>query len=105
MAGFVQQVIVEYRHGSHGFYNGHRTRQYTRVVTAFGFQYRIVPVDVDGRLFHQNGSYRFEGHLEIDVLTVADSSLNTTGAVGTGLDVSVVVVENVILLASFPLSL
>ena len=70
-------------------------------MTAFGFQYRIVPVDVDGRLFHQNGSYRFEGHLEIDVLTVADSSLNTTGAVGTGLDASVVVIENVILLASF----
>ena len=58
-------------------------------------------MDVDGRLFHQDSGYRLEGYLEIDVLTVADASLNTTGTVGTCPDASVVVIENVILLASF----
>ena len=62
------------------------------------FQGGVYTVNVHGVLLHQYGCHGFEGYTEIDVLSVADSTLYTARMIGAGLDTSVVVVEHVILL-------
>lgn len=96
----VYQIIIQYRHGRHGFYNGYGTGQYARVVTALRLHGGVNAVDVHRMLFHQEGRYRLEGHAEMDVLTVADAALDASRMVGVCGDASVVVVEYVVLLAS-----
>ena len=51
-----------------------------KVVTSAGFQNGFVAMGVDCRLFHQYRSYRLEGYAEINILSVADTSLNTSRA-------------------------
>ena len=62
-----------------------------------GFQCGVYSVDVDCFLFHQYGGDRFEDNTEIDILSVAQTALDTTGVVGMCFDPSVIVVENIVL--------
>ena len=54
-------------------------------------------IQIYGVLFHEYGCHRFEGHAEVDVLSVADAALNTAGMVGVRFDAPVVVEEYVVL--------
>lgn len=72
-------------------------------MTSAGFQCRIYAVDVHRFLLHQQGSNRFEYYTEVNILSVTDSSLNTSGVVGMRFNPSVVVEEYVVLLGAFHL--
>ena len=96
----VNQIIVEDGHGGHGFYDGHCTRKHAGVVTALCLHNRIVSFDVYRLLFHQESSYRLERYTEVDVLSVADTSLDTARVIGACVYASVVMVEHIVLLAT-----
>ena len=97
MCSTVYQVEVEQGHGRHGFYDGHCAGQHARVVASAGFEGGVRTIQIYGVLFHEYGCHRFEGHAEVDVLSVADAALNTAGMVGVRLDAPVVVEEYVVL--------
>ena len=46
---------------------------------------------------YKRQGYRFEYNTEVDILSVAESSLNTSGVVGMCFNPSVVIVENIVL--------
>ena len=69
-------------------------------MAAFRFHHRIISIDIDRLLFHQEGSYGLEGYTEVDVLSVADTALDTSRVVGTCIDATLVVIEHIVLLAS-----
>lgn len=60
-------------------------------------------MDVDRGLFHQYGGYWLECNPEINVLSVTDASLDTSGAVGAESNLVVLAVEDIVLLATFHL--
>ena len=65
------------------------------------FQGGVDTINVDGFLFHQQRCNRFEYYTEINILTITQSSLDTSGVVGMCLDASVVIIENIVLFGTF----
>ena len=59
-----------------------------------------ISFEVDRLLFLQNGSYGFEGHTEINVLTVGDAALDASAVVGGGCGTTVYGTEDVVLLGA-----
>ena len=47
-------------------------------------------------LFSKNGGHGFEGHTEVDILTVADAALNAAAVVGRRCDTSILIAEYVV---------
>ena len=70
-------------------------------MAATGFQGRIYAVDVHRMLFHQYGRYGLEGNAEIDILSVADATLDTSRMVRAGFDASIIVIEYIVLFRTF----
>ena len=60
------------------------------------FQDRVLAFHIDGFLFHQDGSNRFEGDTEINILPVRDAALYASGMIRVRVDVSVVIEETVV---------
>lgn len=89
MRGFVEQVIIQNRHGRHSFYHRYRTRKYAGIVPSASFYDCRGSVLCYGFLFHQDGSDWLESHPEIDVLSVADSALYASAIVGACSDGSI----------------
>ena len=58
---------------------GDGTRQHAGVMTSFGFHGRVCAVDIYSMLLHQNCGNWFECHTEVNVLSVADASLYSSG--------------------------
>ena len=96
MRGFVEQVIIQNRHGRHSFYHRYRTRKYAGIVPSASFYDRRGSVQCYGFLFHQDSGDRFEGNTEINILPVRDTSLYATGMIRMGVDVSVFVEQTVV---------
>ena len=67
-------------------------------MTPFGCQGCGVAVEVDGVLLHQQRGDGFEGHAEIDILTVADATLDAAAVIAYGRDTAVYGTEGVVLL-------
>ena len=74
-------------------------------MTSACFQGGVDTINVDGFLFHQQRGNRFEYYTEINILTITQSSLNTSGVVGMRLDPSVVVIENIVLFRNLSFSI
>ena len=62
-------------------------------MTSACFQSGVDAINVDSFLFHQQRGNRFEHYTEINILTITQSSLDTSGVVGMCLDASVVIIE------------
>ena len=78
------QQRIKHCHGSHSLNDGYSTGQYAWVMATMhvhgdGFSFLVYCL-----LFHEQGSNRFESYTEIDVFTVADTSLYSTAVVALG---------------------
>ena len=70
-------------------------------MTSACFQSGVDAINVDSFLFHQQRGNRFEHYTEINILTITQSPLNTSGVIGMRLDPSVIVIENIVLFGTF----
>ena len=78
------QVGIGKGEGGHGLDNGDGTREDARVVAAVSREEGGAAVDIDRRLFAQEGGNGLEGHAEDDVVAVADAALDAAAVVGGG---------------------
>ena len=78
------QVGVGEGEGGHGLDNGDGTREDARVVAAVSREEGGAAVDIDRRLFAEEGGNGLEGHAENDVVAVADAALDAAAVVGGG---------------------
>ena len=76
------QVGIGKGEGGHGFDDGDGAGEDARVVAAVGREEGGVAVDIDRRLFAQEGGNGLEGHAEDDVIAVADAPLDPAAVVG-----------------------
>ena len=90
--------MVEHHQSSHSLNHRHGTGHHTRVVTPFGLELPLVAMNIEHRLLAQLGSYGLECRTEIDGLSVTDTPLHTSRAVGKGRDSSLAVYKAVVLL-------
>ena len=68
--------LVEHHHGSHGLDDRDGTGQDTRVVSAFSLHGDRLSSNVNSLLVAQERRGRLESNAEIDVLSIADASLD-----------------------------
>lgn len=86
MCRFVQEIIVEDSHGSHGFNDRYGTWQDAWIVTATGVEDGRIAILIDGLNFLEQGSNRLEGAAEVDRLAVADAALDAARVIATSLE-------------------
>ena len=72
----------------HGLDHRNGTRQDTGVVTATGGEFRGLALDGHGLLDLGDRCGRLEGDAEEDRFPVADTALDTAGAIGRGMDLA-----------------
>ena len=94
--------MVEYHHCSHRFHDGDGTGDYTRVVTAVCLEGGGLTFHIDGGLFLKNRGDGFEGHPEINVLSVAHTALDTAAVVGGCANLAFLVDKHVIEFTALP---
>lgn len=68
-------------------------------MTSFGFHGRVCAVDIYSMLLHQNCGNWFECHTEVNVLSVADASLYSSGIITFCFYSSIIIIKYIILLA------
>ena len=78
------QVGIGEGEGGHGFDDGDGAGEDARIVAAVGREEGGVAVDIDRRLFAQEGGHGLEGDAEDDVVAVADAALDAAAVVGGG---------------------
>ena len=78
------QVGIGKGEGGHGLDNGDGAGEDAGVVAAVSREEGGGAVDIDRRLFAQEGGYGLEGHAEDDVVAVADAALDAAAVVGGG---------------------
>ena len=78
------QVGIGEGEGGHGFDDGDGAGEDAGVVAAVGGEEGGAAVDIDRRLFAEEGGHGFEGHAEDDVVAVADAPLDAAAVVGGG---------------------
>ena len=91
MDGLVQQIVVENSHGRHRLHHWYSTRQHTRIMTPFHFEHHILTLLIHRRLATQLSGDRLEEHTEINVLPIADASLNAPRMIRTSVDMSTII--------------
>ena len=84
MSCFVQQIIVEDRHGCHSFNDRYGTWQDTWIVAAAGVEDGWIAILVDGLDLFEKRCNRLEGAAEVDRLTVGDAALDAAAVIATG---------------------
>ena len=94
-----QQVVCEYE-CCHGFNDRYGARDDTGIVAAFSRYGYCFTRFIDGGLVLHDGSNRFEGYTEVDVLPVADAALDTTGMVGERMYFSVLLDKGIVVLGA-----
>ena len=83
MCSFIQQIIVENSHSSHGFNDRYCTWQYARIVAATSMKYGKITILVNRLdLLKQSGN-RFECTTEVDWLTIGNATLNATRVIAS----------------------
>lgn len=87
---------------SHGLDNRHSSGHHIGVVSALGSQNTVLTGISGGRLLLGNGGRGLEGNVEVNVLSVGDSALDSAGKVGSGSEParSHVLVEHVVVLGA-----
>lgn len=66
-------------------------------MSSSGFENRILSVCSYGILLHQQRSNRFESHFKINVLSVADTTLDAAAIIGSRINSAIVIIEQVVL--------
>lgn len=84
MSCFVQQIIVENRHGSHSFNDRYGTWQDTWIVAAAGVEDGWITILIDGLNLFEKRRNRLEGAAEVDRLAVGDAALDAAAVIATG---------------------
>ena len=76
--------MVENNHGSHSFYNGYGSGKYARVVPSFCVKNHGITVYIYGVYITEDCCNRFESYFEVDVFSVRNATLYSSGVVGPG---------------------
>ena len=77
----IEQIGIQYCHGSHGLYNGHGTRNHAGVVATLCLEGNFMALHVYGLLVAQQGGHGFKSYSEVDVLAIADAALNASAMI------------------------
>ncbi len=80
------QRMIDQHEGSHRFHHDDRARQHAGIMTAAGFDGRILQRNIDGVLLPHDRGDRFEGDSKINRLAVANAPLDPTGTIGDGVN-------------------
>ncbi len=95
LAALPEEVIAE-GEGGHGFDHWHRAREHACVVAASRFEFDVLEVGRDGLLGVEDGGGGFECDAEKDVLSIGDTALDASGAVGGGANATIAHAERVV---------
>lgn len=90
----------------HGLNNRHSTRHHTRIVPSLSLQSSGLSIVSSRSLRLANGGRALKGNLHVDILAVRDTTLDSSGVVGLGLELTSdrIVLEHVVVAGTRDLS-